>query len=471
MLERQSDRDPAMSLADWFEAMLAGDFEESPLLSFSRPERDRLVVTTLHQAKGLEFDVVFIADAVEGVFPDSRRNRALLQAQLLSPRLTTDAAAQTVFRLAEERRLAYTATTRARHRVVWTATTAGIDEGERRPSRFILAAVGTDTFDRVGPPPPATESGFAPLTLTEAEARLRRFLADPSAPPIDRLAALGALVSPTAAWEPSFFAGVPEQGPSTGVIGPDLRLSPSQAMLYDECPRRYVLDRRLRAVDAESPYLTFGSIIHRVLELAECGALAAGRPHADLDQAIVHLEAIWEEEADFGTQEMNRAWYRRAEQLLAEIYGNWPGGDDPPVALELDMSASIGGVDWVGRADRIDRAPGGVKVVDYKTSKSAPTLKEAGTSLQLGFYLIAAAEHPALSQVGPPVGAELWYPLARGNRKTFSFDMTRLESVRQTLEDVAHHIQAEDWRPRVGKHCDRCAFRRVCPAWPEGRSI
>ncbi|MGA7271796.1 MAG: ATP-dependent helicase, partial [Acidimicrobiia bacterium] len=55
MLDRQSQRDTDITLAAWFEATLAGDFEETPLLSFSRPEHDRLVVTTLHQAKGLEF--------------------------------------------------------------------------------------------------------------------------------------------------------------------------------------------------------------------------------------------------------------------------------------------------------------------------------------------------------------------------------------------------------------------------------
>src|SRR5690606_5905652 len=109
-------------------------------------------------------------------FPDTRRWRALLQPDLLSH--PSDPAARVLHQLAEERRLAYTASTRARLRVVWTATTAGIDEAERRPSRFLLPAAGVDSFDEIGPPPRHDQPGFSPLTLIDAQSRLRRSLAD-----------------------------------------------------------------------------------------------------------------------------------------------------------------------------------------------------------------------------------------------------------------------------------------------------
>lgn len=470
MLERQSERDPRICLRDWFDNASSGDFEESPLLRFSQPDDDRLVVTTLHQAKGLEFEVMFIADAIEGVFPDTRRSRALLQPQLLAPALVTDPAAQISERLAEERRLAYTATTRARQRVVWTATTAGIDEGERRPSRFILAAVGAASFDAISSPPdPHDGDDFSPLTLLDAEARIRRYLSDPAAGPLDRLASLLVLADQRSPWDPRFFAGVPEPGPDTGVIGAHIRLSPSQATLYDQCPRRYVLERRLRSIELESPYLSFGSILHEVLELAETDARAAGQPHADAEMAFRRLHEVWDRDAAFGTPEVNEAWFRRASKLIEQIYEDWPGGDDAPAALEWELRASLGGVDWIGRADRIDQTTGGLKIVDYKTSKSVPTLKEAASSLQLGFYVLAAAEHPDLASYGPPVAAELWFPLA-DKRKVFPFDMDSLEEVRDTLVAVADGITNEDWTPKVGSHCDRCSFRLVCPAWPDGRN-
>ena len=47
-----------------------------------------MTITTLHQAKGLEFEVVFIADAVEGVFPDLRTQDSLLGVRHLPRRRT-----------------------------------------------------------------------------------------------------------------------------------------------------------------------------------------------------------------------------------------------------------------------------------------------------------------------------------------------------------------------------------------------
>ncbi|HEX2155095.1 MAG TPA: ATP-dependent DNA helicase [Acidimicrobiia bacterium] len=468
ILERQAERDPSVTLVEFLEATATGEFEANPLLSFSTSGEGRLVVTTLHQAKGLEFDVVFIADAVEGVFPDNRRSRSLIQPHLLAESMTTDGAALARFRLEEERRLAYTATTRARRRVVWTATTAGIDEGERRPSRFILAAAGADSFDSIAPPPEDSKAGFAPLTLSAAEASLRRLVLDPTTPTVARLAALATLAG-SPHWEPLWFAGMPRPGPDSGVMPETFRLSPSQAGAYEECPRRYVLERRLRAVEADSPYLVFGSLIHEVLENTEEDAAARGAAHGDLQSALSQLEAVWDSYPPFGPPPVDEAWKRRARTLLEELYSDWPGGDDPAVALELELRAPIGGVEWVGRADRVDRTAGGIKVVDYKTSKNPPTLKEVAGSLQLGFYLLAAAEHPELTAHGPPVAAELWFPLARAKRKVYPFDMAKLDEVRQTLEAVTHGIRSENWETRIGSHCGRCAFRDVCPAWPDGR--
>ncbi|MDH3462773.1 MAG: ATP-dependent helicase, partial [Acidimicrobiia bacterium] len=84
VLDRQADRNPDLTLEEFFGYSEDEGFEATPLLSH-RPTEKAVVLTTLHQAKGLEFETVFIANAVEGVFPDLRRSRRMLRPELLSP--------------------------------------------------------------------------------------------------------------------------------------------------------------------------------------------------------------------------------------------------------------------------------------------------------------------------------------------------------------------------------------------------
>jgi ATP-dependent exoDNAse (exonuclease V) beta subunit len=404
-LGRQAERDPSLTLLGYAELAEDDDFEATPLLS-TRRDNDRVVLTTLHQAKGLEFDVVFIADAAEDVFPDTRRSRALLQPHLLSPDRSADAAGQVMFRLQEEMRLAYTAMTRARSRVVWTATGAGIEESGSRPSRFLLAAADVTAVSDLGTPPDHTGN---PVSALEVETRLRRSLVDPTRPAAERLAAVSVLARPLhhTSWDPSTFAGLAEPGPDSGIVDQPVRLSPSQAEAYETCPRRYAFERRVRLHSASSPYLTFGSLIHSVLEEVERRALEQGRPRSTADEAHRQLDVLLER-ADFGSPVLAQAWRRRAQELFERLYREWPMDSADVVSLERTLELEIDGVRWRGRADRIERtATGAIRIVDYKTGGTPVTKVEAGRSLQLGFYVMAAAADPALAAPGTPIEAQL----------------------------------------------------------------
>lgn len=88
-------------------------------------EGDYITLMTVHMAKGLEYDYIFVSGLVEGVFPN---NRALLDAGRAGEE--------------EERRLCYVAFTRARKRLYLTMSSQynfAIASGGR-PSRFISEA-------------------------------------------------------------------------------------------------------------------------------------------------------------------------------------------------------------------------------------------------------------------------------------------------------------------------------------------
>jgi superfamily I DNA/RNA helicase/RecB family exonuclease len=457
MLSRQAERDPAVSLARFFELVEEDDFEATPLISHRLTE-DRVSLTTLHQVKGLEFDVVFIANAVEGVFPDLRRSRRMLRPELLSPERTVDPEAQHLFQVQEEMRLAYTAMTRARKRVVWTATAAGVDQGERRPSRFLLAAAGEN---EIGPPQIELRE---PVTIREAETALRRSLLDAAAPPAHRLAAARVLGAPPKPWwDANTFAGAVVPGPDAPLMPESFRLSPSQADSYQRCPRRYVLERRLRLGDSTSVYAHFGELTHEILEVAEGEVIGTGQLHADFDRVLEIIDTVWER-AEFGTPHLNEAWKRKAVDMLDKLYGNWPGRGEP-VEVEIAVESDFAGVRWVGRVDRLERSNEGLRVVDYKTGTNAMTKEEAAGSIQLAFYAMAVGQTH-----GEVIASEMWYPrVDTKSVTTRKAALHRLGEVEGTMGEIARGISSEVWETRVSDNCRRCDFRRSCPAWPEGR--
>ncbi len=142
--------------------MAAGDFEEREglglrefldrtfLLADADSIRDDapVLLMTLHAAKGLEFDTVFLVGMEEGLIPHMR-------------------AVQDPGQMEEERRLCYVGMTRARSRLVLTRARERSYFGDRRatlPSRF-LSEIPPECFD--GP------SGGSPGRATVSRAPVR----------------------------------------------------------------------------------------------------------------------------------------------------------------------------------------------------------------------------------------------------------------------------------------------------------
>lgn len=465
VLGRLGERDPSATLADYLRWSESEDFEATPLLEYRTGGEARLSLTTLHQAKGRGWDVVFIADAREGSFPDLRARESLLGSRHLSGSQPEDPAAYTRFRLQEEMRLAYTAMCRATTRVVWTCTTAGYEDGRGMPSRFLSLIAGPGASPP-GPPGPAGP----PSTPMEAEAWLRRIVRDPGEPGPRRLAALGALTGP-GPWrrrEASEFAGVARRGPDTGLVPPGTPLSPSQAESYLTCPRLYAFRRWLRVDEGGSVYLDFGTLVHGVLEEVERAALDRGDPHATVGEALDALDRRFDAGA-FGGEPWASAWRRRAERVLEHLYDKWPSTGSV-AAVEHPVTLEVGGVVWRGRIDRVEESGGTVRIVDYKTSATVPAVADAARSVQLGFYVLAAREDAALAALGDVAGAQYWYPSKKAASViTRDLDPGLLGEVEGLMRQAADGIAAEDWAPVTGQQCERCPVRTVCPEWPEGR--
>jgi superfamily I DNA/RNA helicase/CRISPR/Cas system-associated exonuclease Cas4 (RecB family) len=457
-LERLDERSPNTTLIDHERLVAQSDFEADPLFDFRARDERGVTVTTLHRSKGTDFDVVYIAQAIEGALPDLRATDSILGSRHLNPHLPTDASAYRAFRLDEERRLAYTAMTRASSKVVWTATSANAADGPR-PSRFLPLVA------------PITESVHAtePLTVRSFEAALRRDLQDPLCLDVDRLAAASILADGPSLGlsDPLARYGALEHGSDSDLVPTDLRMSPSQAGGYSECPRKYAVDRYLMTQSDETDYMRFGSLVHEVLEEAERRASEAGRERATVEEAIDWLDMVWDT-SGFGDDAVGDAWHRRATSMLSDMYRLWPSSARP-VGFETPLKLTVDNTPWFGRADRIEAKGSDVYVVDYKTGAQV-TKVVAAESIQLAYYVMAAAETPDIAKHGKVVGAEFWYPkvLNKTSIATRSFDMHNLDSVKETMVEIAAAIKAEEFEPIPGAQCASCHVELVCPARSAG---
>ena len=128
------------------EPSLIGFLEEAALVSDIDKyddEAEAVVMMTIHSAKGLEFPIVFLAGAEEGIFPGN--------ASISNPE-----------EMSEERRLAYVAITRAKEKLFVTSASERLMYGStqyHRPSRFIADEIPPHLKDKTAPARPAFTPG------------------------------------------------------------------------------------------------------------------------------------------------------------------------------------------------------------------------------------------------------------------------------------------------------------------------
>lgn len=442
---------------------------------------DAVRLLTAHRSKGLEWRLVVVAHVQEGAWPDLRRRDSLLGAD----RISRDALLPPLSRaamLAEERRLFYVASTRARQRLVVTAVQSPDDEGEQ-PSRF-LGELGRPLQHRVGRPP-------RPLSVDGLVAELRRTLADPAQPePLRRAAARrlrmladtdvnGRPLAPSA--DPATWWGLRQPTRSERAVRPEtepLTMSASALEGLLTCPAQWFLQREAGGEVVSSASQGFGKVVHAIAERVASGELDSGDPMPEL---MALVDEVW------GRLEFRTPWSSAREReaveaaLLRFLLWHRRPGARTVVATEPRLQAEVTLPDGQvvrlhGYADRLELDEDGrVVVVDLKTGKYAPTGPEVERHSQLGLYQLAVDHGAADELVGRPVvsgGAEL-VQLRLGDelpkvqhQPPAAGEGPRL--VEEQLAQAAAALRAEEFAARPGAHCERCTFWAVCPAKASG---
>ncbi|MFP4655813.1 MAG: ATP-dependent helicase, partial [Methanohalobium sp.] len=381
---------------------------------------------TIHSAKGLEFDTVFVINMADNRFPLKRggkeplipyelmeQYRDIFESDFDSEKELNKAidARKKQFKTEEERRLCYVAFTRAKSHLVLTFSDVynGSDSG---PSDFLYDIGFDDSFEDGDALDDITfyrdtENRAKELVKDddiEREKQRRRKLlmesmdSDDVTEPLKHLLVYQELVNKEdrdylveikSNWskinplpEASRVLDSCESGKCGPKFDPDnLSFSYSSIKTYEECPKKYELQELLRMPDRSSEKFgeaaNIGSFVHKALEIAvkrkvetknqlyEIVYELAGKPDwkmIDLKQTYTLFDTFWERHKD-------------------KIQNNF--------AVEKRFSVPIGGFYFKGFIDRVDLLSNHdkeVEVIDYKTGKTEPPTGDRSRQLLLYSY-------------------------------------------------------------------------------------
>ncbi len=303
-------------------------------------------VLSVHRAKGLEWDTVYIIDCVEGSFPMKNHGSSLTIPEALTKLSNADN------RLSEERRLMYVGMTRAKKELILSYSDTHTGLTKRRPSRFIAELQG---HDNVSP---------AEVDVNEQTA-------------MDLL--------------PSSTHTVPAGLPASMLSEGKIILSASQIDCWLRCPLDFHYIYILQMPLPPDPSRAYGTLIHGIIETIHEG-LRQGKL-VDLEE-LQKLGRNGLPTAGYLTARSRERANEQADKTIRKIYERF-SKEAPPREVEKSFRVEVPEADLIikGRIDAIYDVGGGIEIRDYKTGTAVTTpekaKRRAASSNQLTLYALA----------------------------------------------------------------------------------
>lgn len=392
---------------------------------------DAVQLMTVHAAKGLEFDHVYILRLVQRGFPAAEKPRVLE----FPAALMKEEQPQGSFHIQEERRLFYVAITRARQRL----TLCTVEHKRSKPSVFLDdtlmdAQIKRRDVEQLAPKAVAAPPGVAPPApvLFEMQSRAR-------------------IGSQIGEWACTYRPPVAEP----------LQLSPSAIDMLESCPQQYLLGRAWGVRGGPAAAMSFGNVMHSTIRyfVAE---LIDGRC-LPFEEVRKKFELEWIS-AGFEDEYQEQEYKKDGLAQLLAFHTTALAAPPSVIAQEKTFEMPLeNNVVVIGRMDQVNRIAGDdVEIVDYKTGRPRDEEK-AKKDLQLSVYALAARE---LFDWNP---ARLsFYNLQTNNVVSSTRDEKKLKKVQEKIQEAAADIRGGEFLPKMGFACRYCDFRLICPAHEQG---
>jgi DNA helicase II / ATP-dependent DNA helicase PcrA len=459
---------------------------------------DTVKLMTVHQAKGLEFDVVYIPGLVERIFPNKRTTNPYKSMGQLPFEVREDSDYLPNFtekkNLAkfhkqlqdleeeEERRLAYVAITRARRAVhlsaahwygassyerkfpakigTFFAELGGRPEDEKNAARDPIPSVTRRRFDECPDENPLLDelalrsAAWPPEVEIEGDA----LFGDGWRAAVDRAISrdgdLGDAVEAAGVTESDFEAErlkVAEQlrlataEPVDEVDDRLTSLSVSSLIQLARCPKQFYWTTVRPLPRRPSRAARLGQEIHRWIEIRSIGQQRLGDPEEFPD--LVPEE----------TQE-DRGAPKRA--TLSDLQKAWEASRFSKVKPRFTEQAFVVALpgDYLvrGRIDAVYDDDGDWEIVDFK-SGGKPDTSDPTSRLQLAIYALAAQR---VWGIDPAKIRVTYFYLRDGAEVTYT--ASELDVSEADLVTLFEQVDAESFEPHASDLCRSCDFLRFC---------
>ena len=401
-------------------------------INLDQESGDAVRLMTVHAAKGLEFDHVYVLRLVQRGFPIGEKPRVLE----FPPELMKEELPQGSFHIQEERRLFYVAVTRARHRL----TLNTVEHKRSKPSVFLDdilmdAQIKRRDVEQLAPQPEeaaAAAQEHQPALFPAASSRAR-------------------IGSRIAEWAATYRPPVPEP----------LQLSPTSVGDLEFCPQKYLFSRAWKIRGGPAAQMSFGSVMHNTIKYF-IGALAKGRA-LPFEEVEKKFELEWTS-AGFEDPYQESEYKKEGLSELRVFHSSALAAPPEVIAQEKRFELPLeNNVVLTGRMDQVNRiAPGAVEIVDYKTGKPRDE-KKARKDAQLSAYALAAREAFDWNPV-----RLTFYNLQNNQAVSAARDDKALGKLREEIQEAAADIRAGRFPPKLGYWCRSCEYESLCPAREQG---
>jgi len=432
-----------------------------------------VVIMSIHQAKGLQFPAVILAD-LAGQFnwghgdpirkgkigekeelgfgvidPETGLRGTPAVRKRIGERLKVE-------QLAEEKRLFYVAVTRAERYLLLV----GSRENNREIDDFSQAKSFLDWLEvAYGGPgfPLAREEGVLKVEEVEETEKDLSPLPGVEKNPVSFLE--GISEEELVGWKPKPLPGHLE-----------IELSPTDLSLYLTCPLRYYYRQEL-LVDERMllPRKDFGSGEKKRVEPVKVGKILHGLMEQKTYQATGQ---IWEDQLKNLeiSQELQKDYQKELRKHLDNLQAS--GWLDRINRAEEDIREKKFRVKWKkkdnlvinlkGIVDRLIREKDGWKLIDFKTTHIGDKDIEEITCKN-NYHIQLACYIEALGCLQPGVEIEqAWLIYTSAGQ---AMEIKTSEATKKIIEDVARQIAARNFPLRTAEHCNYCEFYSICPAY------